>query len=272
MNALNTNNIPSNNGDEKTRIVDSLKKSIDNLNLSPKMKVNSFRNINIDTNGVSSNTFRVDEVTFGKGRKHYGQHPNFVDNVKFDYKDYYDSPNDRIEELINFYTKIGDEDRKYRFNPELKDFYNKEKLDPLFKNPRKIKHMNVSQANINIRSGSITAFNTQTSPDNNKENPLIKSRRETEDSNVQQKTFIEGTNNREKIVNNLPRNIVHIENFMPKSNVKRNDRKLLNVSQKISSIISRSINDFKINKVPVRVLNPHSHTMIKSNSNLNIKA
>jgi hypothetical protein len=71
-----------------------------------------------------------DEVNFGRSRKHYQNHPNMVDNINFDYRDWYESPNERIDELINYYSKVGKQEKDYNFSPMLHSFYKKVSEDP----------------------------------------------------------------------------------------------------------------------------------------------
>lgn len=123
------------------------------MSSSPRMKLNlNERNPIPNPRGVSEprhNTERLyfDEVTFGKGRKHFEQHPNFNDNVRFDFKDYYGSPNERIEQLVDYYTHVGQQEKNYNFSPQLYSFYNKEKADPLIKYSKQVRHLNVSPDN-----------------------------------------------------------------------------------------------------------------------------
>lgn len=153
MNALDKNEVVLKNNTDKTKIIDSLKASLDNLNLSPKIKLNSERarhGLSVD----NKQEFKIDEISYGKERRHYNQHPNNFDNVKFDYKENYTSPNERIEELINYYAKIGEDDRNYKFNPQMHSFYKKEQLDPLIKYSKKIRHVDVSPDNPFHRYGN----------------------------------------------------------------------------------------------------------------------
>jgi hypothetical protein len=146
INAVNKNEIHLNSESEKLKIMSDLRSSLEILNASPKIKISHHNLINQNAS-KSTNSQQIDEVMFGRGKKHFSQHPNRIDNVAFDYKDYYFSPNERIDQLINYYSKIGKQDRDYQYNPELYSFYKKERIDPIDKWSRKVRRTDISPDN-----------------------------------------------------------------------------------------------------------------------------
>jgi hypothetical protein len=81
-----------------------------------------------------------------KGKKQIPEHPNHHDNVIFDTKEA-GSITEHIDKLINYYSKVSDHEKYYRNSPSLYSFYNRERVSPLHKYSRKVRHLDISPDN-----------------------------------------------------------------------------------------------------------------------------
>lgn len=63
-------------------------------------------NIVAVNNSFSHIRNKNDEIFRGKGKRLYNHNPGLYDSVKFDYKDYYVSPNERIYQILDYYSVL----------------------------------------------------------------------------------------------------------------------------------------------------------------------
>lgn len=63
-------------------------------------------NIVAVNNSFSHIRNKNDEIFRGKGKRLYNHNPGLYDSVKFDYKDYYVSPNERINQILDYYSVL----------------------------------------------------------------------------------------------------------------------------------------------------------------------
>jgi hypothetical protein len=98
MRAINMDNIHIKNERDRSKLLNNLKSSYDTINSSPVQKISPINNDYV------SHRNKNDEVFRGKGKRLYNQNQNSIDSVKFDYKDYYLTPNDRINQILDYYA------------------------------------------------------------------------------------------------------------------------------------------------------------------------
>lgn len=156
LNAIDNNHIKFKNVYEKDNIVDQLKSSLEILNESPKIKIGFYSKQN-DSNEVKEITNKIndhsltpkhDEVTFGRGRKHFKVHPCMQSNISLTFKNNFANPKERIDQLIDYYIDSSKKEKSYNYSPSLYSLYNKEKVDPTVKYSDRIRHQNVSNGNL----------------------------------------------------------------------------------------------------------------------------
>lgn len=145
--AVNKDEINIKDSNDKTNVLNDLINSLDNLNASPKLQINKSSLPLIRSHREENEIYESCENMNGGERRHYKQNPNLIDNVKFEHKDYYNSPNERIEQLVKYYSEVGDQDKNYAFSQKLHSFYNKGKVDPLIKYAKKVRGINVLSDN-----------------------------------------------------------------------------------------------------------------------------
>lgn len=165
MQALNQNSIKLKNENERLEIMKNLKNSYKKISISPKLKINSYRephpnsNSNLNNNLKQNANLNVgvidkDNLPFPeKGKKHFNYHPSLESNVSLNFKDKYDNSRERIDQILNYYKEIGEKEHKYQFSPQIYSFYNKEQTDPLQKYSEKVRAMNLSKENPNYVLG-----------------------------------------------------------------------------------------------------------------------
>jgi hypothetical protein len=159
LNAIGNNHIEFKHSNEKAQLVDQLKASLEVLNESPKIRLGIYSNKenelnknikgNETTNAIPN--FQYDEVTFGRGRKHFHNHPGMQSNIDLTFQQNFTSPKEKIDQLINYYLDSSKKEKTYNYSPDLYTLYNKEKLDPTIKYSDKVRHVNVSKGNLECK-------------------------------------------------------------------------------------------------------------------------
>ena len=124
-------NIHIKNERDRSGLLSNLKSSFDTINSSPINKLSPINNHYVSLRNKNDEVFR------GKGKRLYNQNQNSIDSVKFDYKDYYLTPNDRINQILDYYAVLDRQRGRsldhnlhhLRENKEIKDHKNKMNLN-----------------------------------------------------------------------------------------------------------------------------------------------
>lgn len=152
LNAISNNKLEIKRAQEKEKIVEKLKNSLETLAESPKMKLGIYAsngsNKFSDDNYNNNSSLRFDEVTQGRGRRHFHFHPGMQDNVSFEFRENFASNKERIDQFVDHYLSANKQEKIYNFSPNMYAYYNKEKVDPTIKYSDKVRHQNVSPGNL----------------------------------------------------------------------------------------------------------------------------
>ncbi len=165
--ALNKNSIRIKNENDRIELLKNLKNSYNKISSSPKLKLGS-NNTNEENlihkhdylyNDIKLKPMNIDNLSFKeKGKKHFDYHPSLESNINFEFRDKYDNPKQRIDQLVDYYKEAGEKEQKYHFNPEIYSFYNKEQSDLLQKFSEKVRSVNLSKENPNYVIGNLNTY------------------------------------------------------------------------------------------------------------------
>lgn len=159
MNAIESGHIKFNQVSDKSKLMHQLKNSFEILTESPRIKLGVYSKTS-DTNLKSQNDNKIfndnkllsstnnNEDTNCKGRKHFHNHPGMLSNIDLSFQNNLSNPKEKISQLINHYVNANKIEKTYNYSPELFALYNKDKIDPTLRYSDKVRHVNVSQGNL----------------------------------------------------------------------------------------------------------------------------
>jgi hypothetical protein len=112
------------------------------MNSSPRMKLSSLNLKLIDDSPKKAISF-LDDF---KGKRIIPKHPNLQDNVIFDAQET-SHVSEHIDKLMNYYSRLSEHERHYNHSPDLYSFYHRERVSPLCKYSKKVRHLDISPDN-----------------------------------------------------------------------------------------------------------------------------
>jgi hypothetical protein len=114
--------------------------SIDDMNASPTMKSSA------SLSPFKSSVNLVNNIGLAtKGKKILPNHSNLHDNISFDTKE--TDTVEHIDRLMGYYSKLSEHERHYNHSPDLYDYFNRERVSPLQKYSKKVRHLDISADN-----------------------------------------------------------------------------------------------------------------------------
>ena len=111
------------------------------MNASPKIKLSPYASPMSSNKKI--NLSYLDDL---KGKKILPNHSNLHDNIIFDTQET-KTVGEHIDKLINYYSRVSEHERHYNHSPDLYSFYNRERVSPLQKYSKKVRHLDISPDN-----------------------------------------------------------------------------------------------------------------------------